>query len=175
MSWLSFLPQGHAAPALYSMWVEAGFLKESELLSLCHVDSTLEGHQTPVSFHILSHTLGIISWSTQTVYHLLLYCVFVCCVYFRSSNLWIWPLAPWDRVLVWPVEWLTLGSTLTSPGNVSYMWTHTHKKKKKTSLAIWAFCLSWLGLFEILIVTSFNIQWQYSQHYGVWFGVFLVS
>ncbi|TKS71390.1 Transketolase [Collichthys lucidus] len=38
---------GHAAPALYSMWVEAGFLKESELLSLCHVDSTLEGHQTP--------------------------------------------------------------------------------------------------------------------------------
>uniref|UniRef100_A0A8C4FEV8 Transketolase n=1 Tax=Dicentrarchus labrax TaxID=13489 RepID=A0A8C4FEV8_DICLA len=41
------LSKGHAAPALYSMWVEAGFLKESELLSLCHVDSTLEGHPTP--------------------------------------------------------------------------------------------------------------------------------
>lgn len=49
-SWLAFfLAQGHAAPALYSMWVEAGFLKENELLSLCHVDSTLEGHPTTVS------------------------------------------------------------------------------------------------------------------------------
>lgn len=50
--WLFFLPQGHAAPALYSMWVEAGFLKENELLSLCHVDSTLEGHQTTVSLYL---------------------------------------------------------------------------------------------------------------------------
>lgn len=54
--WLFFLPQGHAAPALYSMWVEAGFLKETELLSLCHVDSTLEGHPTPVSLHIYCPT-----------------------------------------------------------------------------------------------------------------------
>lgn len=30
------------------MWVEAGFLKESELLSLCHVDSSVEGHPMPV-------------------------------------------------------------------------------------------------------------------------------
>ena len=52
----SLFLQGHAAPALYSMWVEAGFLKESELLSLCHVDSTLEGHPTPVSYHMYSHT-----------------------------------------------------------------------------------------------------------------------
>uniref|UniRef100_A0A669BXB0 transketolase n=1 Tax=Oreochromis niloticus TaxID=8128 RepID=A0A669BXB0_ORENI len=41
------LSKGHAAPALYSIWVETGFLKESELLSLCQVDSTLEGHPTP--------------------------------------------------------------------------------------------------------------------------------
>ncbi|XP_030633457.1 transketolase [Chanos chanos] len=41
------LSKGHAAPALYSMWAETGFLKESELLSLCQVDSTLEGHPTP--------------------------------------------------------------------------------------------------------------------------------
>lgn len=60
-----FLPQGHAAPALYSMWVEAGFLKENELLSLCHVDSTLEGHPTPVSLHVLYallHTGNHLSW-----------------------------------------------------------------------------------------------------------------
>ena len=47
-------PQGHAAPALYAMWTETGFLKESELLSLCQVDSTLEGHPTPVSEHTLN-------------------------------------------------------------------------------------------------------------------------
>ncbi|XP_012686609.1 transketolase [Clupea harengus] len=41
------LSKGHAAPALYSMWAETGFLKESELLSLCQVDSTLEAHPTP--------------------------------------------------------------------------------------------------------------------------------
>ncbi|KAM3877794.1 transketolase [Diretmus argenteus] len=43
------LSKGHAAPALYSMWAESGFLKESELLSLCQPDSVLEGHPTPVS------------------------------------------------------------------------------------------------------------------------------
>lgn len=41
------LSKGHAAPAMYSMWAETGYLKESELLSLCQVDSTLEGHPTP--------------------------------------------------------------------------------------------------------------------------------
>eukprot|EP00063_Salmo_salar_P048137 XP_014022972.1 PREDICTED: transketolase-like [Salmo salar] len=41
------LSKGHAAPALYSMWTETGFLKESELLSLCQVESNLEGHPTP--------------------------------------------------------------------------------------------------------------------------------
>ncbi|KAI4827411.1 hypothetical protein KUCAC02_030806 [Chaenocephalus aceratus] len=41
------MSKGHAAPALYSMWVETGFLKESELLSLCQVDSSLEGHPNP--------------------------------------------------------------------------------------------------------------------------------
>ncbi|XP_029631934.1 transketolase isoform X1 [Salmo trutta] len=42
------LSKGHSAPALYSMWTETGFLKESELLSLCQVESILEGHPTPV-------------------------------------------------------------------------------------------------------------------------------
>uniref|UniRef100_A0A8C1CXP4 Transketolase n=1 Tax=Cyprinus carpio carpio TaxID=630221 RepID=A0A8C1CXP4_CYPCA len=41
------LSKGHAAPVLYSVWVEIGFLKESELMSMCQVDSTLEGHPTP--------------------------------------------------------------------------------------------------------------------------------
>ncbi|XP_059925549.1 transketolase isoform X1 [Gadus macrocephalus] len=42
------LSKGHAAPALYSMWTETGFIKESELLTLCQVDSALESHPTPV-------------------------------------------------------------------------------------------------------------------------------
>ncbi|XP_076012680.1 transketolase [Genypterus blacodes] len=39
--------KAQVAPALYSMWVETGFMKESELLSLCQVHSTLEGHSAP--------------------------------------------------------------------------------------------------------------------------------
>lgn len=62
-----FFLQGHAAPALYSMWVETGFLKESELLSLCQVDSALEGHLSPVSCHILYHTSRVFSCSTSSV------------------------------------------------------------------------------------------------------------
>uniref|UniRef100_A0AAR2LZT1 transketolase n=1 Tax=Pygocentrus nattereri TaxID=42514 RepID=A0AAR2LZT1_PYGNA len=38
---------GHAAPALYSIWAETGFLKESDLVNMCQVDSALEGHPTP--------------------------------------------------------------------------------------------------------------------------------
>ncbi|KAF7660765.1 hypothetical protein LDENG_00275960 [Lucifuga dentata] len=59
------LSKGHAAPALYSMWVETGFLRESELLSLCQVDSTLEGHPKPKQQFMdaaaasLGHGLGI--------------------------------------------------------------------------------------------------------------------
>ncbi|XP_066527940.1 transketolase isoform X2 [Hoplias malabaricus] len=41
------LSKGHAAPALYSMWMETGFLKENDLVSMCQVDSALEGHPTP--------------------------------------------------------------------------------------------------------------------------------
>ncbi|XP_028826270.1 transketolase [Denticeps clupeoides] len=41
------LSKGHAVPALYSMWVETGYLKESEFISLCQVDSMLEAHPTP--------------------------------------------------------------------------------------------------------------------------------
>ncbi|KAL6464285.1 hypothetical protein MHYP_G00266020 [Metynnis hypsauchen] len=41
------LSKGHAAPALYSMWTESGFLKESDLVNMCQVDSALEGHPTP--------------------------------------------------------------------------------------------------------------------------------
>ncbi|VDL59252.1 unnamed protein product [Hymenolepis diminuta] len=41
------LSKGHAAPALYAAWAEAGLLKESELLNLRKIDSDLEGHPTP--------------------------------------------------------------------------------------------------------------------------------
>ncbi|XP_065096995.1 transketolase [Paramisgurnus dabryanus] len=41
------LSKGHAAPVLYSVWLEIGFLKESDLMSMCQVDSMLEGHPTP--------------------------------------------------------------------------------------------------------------------------------
>ncbi|KAK7916633.1 hypothetical protein WMY93_012394 [Mugilogobius chulae] len=43
------LSKGHAAPALYSMWVETGFLKESEMFSLCHADSSHESHTMHLS------------------------------------------------------------------------------------------------------------------------------
>lgn len=43
------LPQGHAAPVLYAVWAETGYLKENELLNLRKVDSILEGHPVPVS------------------------------------------------------------------------------------------------------------------------------
>lgn len=38
------LSKGHAAPALYSMWVETGFLKENEMFSLCQADASHESH-----------------------------------------------------------------------------------------------------------------------------------
>lgn len=45
------LSKGHAAPILYAAWAEAGLLSEKELLNLRKIDSDLEGHPTPVSFH----------------------------------------------------------------------------------------------------------------------------
>uniref|UniRef100_A0A674E9Y7 Transketolase n=1 Tax=Salmo trutta TaxID=8032 RepID=A0A674E9Y7_SALTR len=41
------LSKGHAAPVLYAVWAEAGYLKDSELLNLRKVDSILEGHPVP--------------------------------------------------------------------------------------------------------------------------------
>lgn len=41
------LSKGHAAPVLYAVWAEAGYLKESELLNLRKIDSILEGHPVP--------------------------------------------------------------------------------------------------------------------------------
>ncbi|KAG7279853.1 hypothetical protein CRUP_016180 [Coryphaenoides rupestris] len=41
------MSKGHAAPILYAAWVEAGFVKESELLNLRKIDCELEGHPTP--------------------------------------------------------------------------------------------------------------------------------
>ncbi|KAM8799612.1 TKT Transketolase, partial [Eudromia elegans] len=41
------LSKGHAAPILYSVWAEAGFLQEGELLNLRKIDSVLEGHPVP--------------------------------------------------------------------------------------------------------------------------------
>ncbi|XP_056279765.1 transketolase-like [Pseudoliparis swirei] len=42
------LSKGHAAPVLYAVWAETGYLKENELLNLRKVDSILEGHPVPV-------------------------------------------------------------------------------------------------------------------------------
>lgn len=106
--WDPFFPQGHAAPALYSMWVETGLLKESELLSLCQVDSALEGHPSPVSCHILYHTSIIISWSASSVCTITLFSVFVvsnseaanywCCHWILGAGSWcgLWNGLHWE-------------------------------------------------------------------------------
>ncbi|TKS77310.1 Transketolase [Collichthys lucidus] len=46
------LSKGHAAPVLYAVWAETGYLKENELLNLRKVDSILEGHPVPVSYRV---------------------------------------------------------------------------------------------------------------------------
>lgn len=52
-----FVPwQGHAAPILYAVWAEAGFLPEEELLNLRKITSDLDGHPVPVSSpHLEQH------------------------------------------------------------------------------------------------------------------------
>ncbi|MEJ1276608.1 transketolase [Cricetulus griseus] len=41
------LSKGHAAPILYAVWAEAGFLPETELLNLRKISSDLDGHPVP--------------------------------------------------------------------------------------------------------------------------------
>lgn len=41
------LSKGHAAPLLYAIWHELGFLSQQELMTLRRFDSVLEGHPTP--------------------------------------------------------------------------------------------------------------------------------
>ncbi|KAJ8404652.1 hypothetical protein AAFF_G00335150 [Aldrovandia affinis] len=41
------MSKGHAAPILYAAWVEAGYVKEADLLNLRKLDCELEGHPTP--------------------------------------------------------------------------------------------------------------------------------
>ncbi|XP_018564959.1 transketolase-like protein 2 [Anoplophora glabripennis] len=41
------LSKGHACPALYAAWAEAGLFPVSDLLNLRKIDSDLEGHPTP--------------------------------------------------------------------------------------------------------------------------------
>uniref|UniRef100_A0A8C9W1Y4 Transketolase n=1 Tax=Scleropages formosus TaxID=113540 RepID=A0A8C9W1Y4_SCLFO len=62
------LSKGHAAPVLYAVWAETGYLKESDLLNLRKIDSTLEGHPVPVSDTHLPH---VSSCSLYRVYCLL--------------------------------------------------------------------------------------------------------
>lgn len=112
--WDFFYLQGHAAPALYSMWVETGFLKDSELLSLCQVDSVLEGHLSPVSCHILYHTSRVVSCSTSSVptdlTNILLF-VFVVCNSEAATywcNHWILGAGSWCGLwhgLYWEILW----------------------------------------------------------------------
>ena len=42
------LSKGHAAPALYAAWSEAGYLKEEELFELRKMGSRIEGHPMPI-------------------------------------------------------------------------------------------------------------------------------
>ncbi len=41
------LSKGHAAPILYAVWKEVGFLTQEELMTYREFDSVLEGHPTP--------------------------------------------------------------------------------------------------------------------------------
>lgn len=41
------LSKGHAAPILYAVWAEAGYLPEAELLNLRKISSDLDGHPVP--------------------------------------------------------------------------------------------------------------------------------
>lgn len=41
------LSKGHAAPALYAAWAEAGLFPVADLQNLRKIDSDLEGHPTP--------------------------------------------------------------------------------------------------------------------------------
>ncbi|MFZ2957574.1 MAG: transketolase [Candidatus Ozemobacteraceae bacterium] len=41
------MSKGHAAPALYSAWCEAGYLKEEEVMTLRRMNSRIEGHPMP--------------------------------------------------------------------------------------------------------------------------------
>ena len=41
------LSKGHAAPILYAVWAEAGYIPRAELLNLRKLTSDLEGHPTP--------------------------------------------------------------------------------------------------------------------------------
>ncbi|HOY69143.1 MAG TPA: transketolase, partial [Candidatus Ozemobacteraceae bacterium] len=41
------LSKGHAAPALYAAWSEAGYLKEADLFTLRQMNSPIEGHPMP--------------------------------------------------------------------------------------------------------------------------------
>jgi transketolase len=41
------LSKGHAAPLLYAVWAEVGFLSEEDLMTLRQFDSNFEGHPTP--------------------------------------------------------------------------------------------------------------------------------
>uniref|UniRef100_A0A8C7HGB1 Transketolase n=1 Tax=Oncorhynchus kisutch TaxID=8019 RepID=A0A8C7HGB1_ONCKI len=52
------LSKGHAAPVLYAVWAETGYLKESELLNLRKVDSILEGHPVPVRIGFVDVATG---------------------------------------------------------------------------------------------------------------------
>lgn len=65
-------PQGHAAPVLYAVWAETGYLKENELLNLRKVDSILEGHPVPVRWRSdLQEVLGLkVIYSNLHIYAL---------------------------------------------------------------------------------------------------------
>lgn len=85
------------------------------------------------------HTCRTNGAQTAKSKRLMCVCIDVYLCIRRSSTLWIWPLALWDRVSAWPVGWLTRGNTLTRPGNPRDVYTvHTHASNNR----LLGFCVS---------------------------------
>lgn len=80
------------------------------------------------------HTCHTNGAQTAKSERLMCVCIDVYLCIRRSSTLWIWPLDLWDRVSAWPVGWLTLGNTLTRPGNPRDVYTHM-----QVTTASWVF------------------------------------
>lgn len=98
----SLSPQGHAAPVLYAVWAETGYLKENELLNLRKVDSILEGHPVPVRWHsdqeevldLKAHVFHYINIYTSVIQNSF---PIILCVHFEYFTVFLWKVT--DTIL----------------------------------------------------------------------------